>query len=168
MLCQLPAPARPAAYGRVVRNPDGTVALGAVYNYNGQAATVEMANNVTTMPEGAAGNLGTSLVNDHPVGYVYDPSKDPELVARAWPWQTPIKLDPDQSNGTVECHSCHDVHDDSYGHFLRIANTNAAVCTFCHTKTGWQASGHKTSIEQYLPPGGSSTTVGEWACRRSR
>jgi len=143
---------------------DGTVAIGAVYNNRGQNPIV-MQNDVTTIPEGAEGNLGTSLANDHPVGYVYNASKDPELVNRPWPWNTPVKLDPDLATGTVECMSCHDPHDDSFGKFLRVSNVNAALCTFCHQKAGWEESGHRTSIQAFVPDSGAQTTVGEWSCR---
>jgi len=143
---------------------DGTIAIGAVYNNSGSQA-IEMQNSVTTLPADAAGNLGVSLANDHPVGYVYDNSRDPELVARPWPWNTAVKLDPDASGGTVECITCHDPHDNTYAPFLRISNTNASLCTFCHLKVGWTDAIHRTSTQNYTPPGGSSTTIGEWACR---
>ena len=144
---------------------DGTIALGAVYNNGGGPMTIQMQNGVTTMPPNAAGNLGTSLANDHPVGYVYDNSRDPELVSRQWPWRTPVQLDPDLPTGTVECQTCHDPHDNTNTMFLRIPNTSAALCTFCHNKTGWTAAGHRVSTQAYTPPGGAGTTVGEWACR---
>ena len=144
---------------------DGTVALGAVYNNGGSEQTIEMQNGVTMMPSGSAGLVGTNLANDHPVGYVYDNAKDPELVARTWPWGTPIKLDPDAANGTVECITCHEPHDDTNGKFLRLDNTNAATCTFCHNKAGWGDAAHKTSMQNYLPAGANATTVGEWSCR---
>ncbi len=144
---------------------DGTVALGAVYNNRG-VTNIAMANNVTTMPGSSLSNLGTSLRDDHPVGFVYDNSKDPELVNRNWPWNTSVKLDPDASNGTVECQTCHDPHDDSNGKFLRMPNTNAALCTFCHNKTNWTNAIHKTSSQAYVTqPDSISTTIGEWACR---
>jgi predicted CXXCH cytochrome family protein len=143
---------------------DGTVAIGAVYNNNG-VTSIAMQNGVTTLPVTSSSNLGTSLADDHPVGYIYDNTKDLELVARAWPWNTPMKLDPDAATGTVECATCHDPHDDKYGDFLRVSNTNAAMCTFCHSKTGWATSAHSTSSQSYTPTGGSPTTVGEWSCR---
>jgi len=143
---------------------DGTIAIGAVYN-NGGSQSIAMQNNVTTMPSDAAGNLGVSLANDHPVGYVYDNSRDPELVSRSWPWKTAVKLDPDVSNGTVECITCHDPHDNTYSPFLQMDNTNAALCTFCHLKIGWTDAIHRTSVQSYTPTGGSATTIGEWACR---
>jgi predicted CXXCH cytochrome family protein len=144
---------------------DGTIALGAVYNNGGGPTTIAMQNNVVNMPAGAAGDLGTSLVNDHPVGYVYDNGRDPELVGRQWPWNTPVKLDPDLAAGTIECQTCHDPHDNTNTKFLRISNTNAALCTFCHNKTGWSTAAHKVSLQAYTPPGAAGTTVGEWACR---
>ena len=144
---------------------DGTVAVGAVYNYGGSSQTIGMQNDVTTMPSDAAGNLGVSLKNDHPVGFMYDNSKDAELVSRSWPWKTQVKLDPDAANGTIECISCHEPHDNTYGKFLRVDNTNAALCTFCHSKTGWASAIHKTSMQSVTPPEGSMTTLGEWACR---
>jgi predicted CXXCH cytochrome family protein len=143
---------------------DGTIAIGAVYN-NGGPMTIEMRDGVTTMPAHAAGNLGTSLANDHPVGYTYDNTKDPELVARPWPWRTTVQLDPDGSGGTVECHTCHEPHNNEHTNFLREDNTNAALCTFCHAKSGWGESIHATSRQNTTPPGGALTTVGERACR---
>jgi predicted CXXCH cytochrome family protein len=144
---------------------DGTIALGALYNNGGGPMTIQMQNGVTTMPANAAGNIGTSLINDHPVGYVYDNARDPELIGRQWPWRTPIKLDPDVPTGTIECQTCHDPHDNTNTKFLRIANANAALCTFCHNKTGWSSAGHRVSTQAYSLSGSSVTTVGEWACR---
>ncbi|MFI5253439.1 MAG: cytochrome c3 family protein [Bacteroidota bacterium] len=143
---------------------DGTVAIGAVYNNRG-GTSIAMANGVTTMPATSSSNLGTSLMNDHPVGYIYDNTKDPELVGRSWPWQTSIKLDPDQSNGTVECQTCHDPHDNTNPPFLRMGNTNASLCIFCHSKTEWSNSVHKTSTQLFVKTDSTTTTVGEWACR---
>jgi predicted CXXCH cytochrome family protein len=143
---------------------DGTIAIGAVYNDNG-VKSITMVNGTTTMPVSSSSNLGTSLADDHPVGFVFDNTKDPELVARKWPWKTPIKLDPDAGTGTVECHTCHDPHDNTYGSFLRISNTKAAMCNFCHTKTGWGSAIHNTSTQSFTPSGGATTTLGEWSCR---
>jgi len=143
---------------------DGTVAIGAVYN-NGGSQAIAMQNGVTTIPAHDPENLGTNLTDDHPVGYIYDTSRDPELVARSWPWKTPVRLDPDLSNGTLECITCHEPHDNTYGSFLRVDNTNASLCTFCHMKTDWTTAIHKTSTQAYTPPGGAPTTVGEQACR---
>lgn len=149
---------------------DGTVALGSVYNLPGLSSggTIPMAQSgtpITTMPTTAAGHLGTVLTDDHPVGYLYDTSKDPELVIRSWPWNTAVKLDPDAPTGRVECHTCHDPHDNQYTKFLRMSNSNAALCTHCHNKTNYTTSIHRTSTASYTPTGEATTTVGEWSCR---
>jgi len=146
---------------------DGTIAIGAVYNTSGSGSvgSIAMQGGTTTLPSGSSSNVGTSLVNDHPVGFGYDPTKDPELVSRTWPWKTAVKLDPDASAGKVECTSCHEPHHNTNGKFLQISNANAALCTFCHNKANWSAAAHKTSTQSYTPAGYSATTIGEWACR---
>lgn len=160
------APNQPNARSKMCLScHDGTVAIGAVYNLGGSARTISIQDDITMMPAHSPAYIGTSLVNDHPLGYIYDTSKDPELVARPWPWGTPIKLDPDASNGTLECITCHEPHDNTNGKFLRVDNTNAYLCTFCHAKTGWSTSVHKTSLQTITPQDGNTTTVGEWACR---
>lgn len=146
---------------------DGTIAIGAVYNTagSGTMGSIALASGVTTMPAGSSSNLGTTLTNDHPVGFGYDPGKDAELVARTWPWPTGVKLDPNSSAGTVECHTCHDAHNNQYTKFLKMSNANAGLCTYCHNKTNWNASIHKTSTQTYTPTGNPATTIGEWSCR---
>lgn len=146
---------------------DGTIAIGAVYNSRGSGSTgsIQMTGGITTMPSGSAGNIGTNLMNDHPVGYLYETARDAELVSRSFPWNTPVKLDPDASNGRVECHTCHDPHNNQHGYFLKMSNTNAALCTHCHNKTNYTSSIHRTSNSPYTPTGGTATTVGEWSCR---
>ena len=166
---------------------DGTIALGSVFNLPGsggytappgppgtgipmQQAGVPIAGG--KMPAAASGSLGTDLSNDHPVGFLYNSSKDPELVARSWPWNTAVKLSPDAgaagvSTGTVECSTCHNAHDNQYKKFLRMSNTNAALCTFCHSKAGYAGSAHDTATTASYTPlsSGTATNVGEWACR---
>jgi predicted CXXCH cytochrome family protein len=148
---------------------DGTIALGSVYNIGGAAGTIAMkqgAANITTMPATSVGLLGTNLADDHPVGFLYDAAKDPELQARAWPWGTAVKLDPDASTGTLECHTCHNAHDNQFKKFLRMSNANAALCTTCHNKLNYAVSGHATSTQAYTPSAGATaTTVGENSCR---
>ncbi len=159
-----PSPSQPNAVSkRCLSCHDGTIALGAVYNVS--PSSITMSGGITTMPEASIGYIGTSLADDHPVGYNYDPIADPELVARSFPWNTRVKLDPDASNGTVECHTCHDAHDNQHGNFLRMSNNNAELCNFCHNKTNWNSSAHRISNQALTPPGSSATTVGEWGCR---
>ncbi len=162
------SPAQPKAKSKLCMScHDGTIALGAVYNSTGSGTTgsIPMGGPVTTMPPTSTGNLGVTLTDDHPVGYGYDNAKDPELVVKAWPWGGSVKLDPDASNGTVECQTCHTPHNNANGSFLQLSNANAALCTACHAKTNWSASIHRTSTQGYTPPGSAATTIGEWACR---
>ena len=158
---------------------DGTVALGSVVNTPGSGTTgsIPMAGGITTMPAGNT-NLGTILADDHPVGFLYLPGtgagQDPELVStRAFPWPKGVQLDPNQasvsgtpgSGGRVECKSCHDPHNNQFTKFLRMSNTNAGLCTYCHNKTGYTGSVHQASGQTYTPVGGTATNVGEWSCR---
>jgi len=161
-----PSPSQPNNRSKLCMScHDGTIAIGAVYNVPGGGSSITMSGGVTTMPSTSGSHLGTTLVNDHPVGYQYSTTADPELVTRTWPWGTPVKLDPDASSGRVECHTCHDAHDDQYSHFLTTSNQNAAICTFCHNKAGWNGTGvvHRVSTQSYTPPGGTATTIGEWS-----
>jgi hypothetical protein len=88
-----PSPAQPNQRSKLCMScHDGTVALGSVYNLPGPegAGTISMTQAgtpITTMPASAAGHLGTILTDDHPVGFLYDNARDPELVVRPWPWE---------------------------------------------------------------------------------
>jgi len=138
-----PSPAQPNAKSRLCMScHDGTIALGSVYNTPGSGSTgnIVMSGGVTTMPTNLPGYLGTSLRDDHPVGFGYDNARDPELVVRGWPWNGNVRLDPDATSGRIECHSCHDPHDNQYQKFLRMSNSNAGLCTYCHNKTGWNTA----------------------------
>jgi predicted CXXCH cytochrome family protein len=46
-----------------------------------------------------------------------------------------------------------------------VTNANAGMCTFCHNKTGWTDAAHRTSMQTFVAPDSSITTLGEWACR---
>ncbi len=162
------APNQPNAKSKLCLScHDGTIAIGTVYNTRGSgtSGTISMTGGVTTMPAGSPGNIGTNLANDHPVGYLYEPAKDNQLVSRTFPWNTAVKLDPDASNGRVECHTCHNAHNNQFTSFLRMSNANAGLCTHCHNKTNYSTTIHRTSTASYTPTGGTATTVGEYSCR---
>jgi len=72
-------------------------------------------------------NLGTSLVNDHPIGVSVTASGDPDIKA---PTLTGIRV----FSNLVECASCHDVHDNANGMFLAASNSGSAICLACHIK----------------------------------
>jgi len=110
---------------------DGTVAVNSLIQApkDGTAGTL--------ISISGAALLGTDLSNDHPVSITYRDDLDTGLRAKttstvagpSWTAQlygsTPY---------TVECASCHAVHDPTVTPFLRIANTNSQMCTTCHLK----------------------------------
>jgi predicted CXXCH cytochrome family protein len=107
---------------------DGTVAL---ENFGGFTTG-------TNMIAGSA-NVGTALNNDHPISFVYDAAlatADGGLYNPA----TALSglggtINADMLfTGRMECASCHDVHDDIHGMFLRVDNTGSALCLTCHDK----------------------------------
>lgn len=85
---------------------------------------------------GAIANPGNSdgLKNDHPVNLVYNASADGGLEALATAKTAGAVFFNDGQNDTVQCASCHNVHDNTKSPFLRVANTNAkaGLCTTCH------------------------------------
>lgn len=103
---------------------DGAVALNTTFNGSlgsGYKSTL-----------GSGTNLGTDLKNDHPIGFSYATSataKPTEIVALA-SLPTTVKLF--GADSRMECSSCHEVHGSGSNSFLRIANTNSALCLTCH------------------------------------
>ncbi len=99
---------------------DGTVALD---NYGGAAGTVFMTGPAL---------LDADLRDDHPIGLSYPPPDatryHPTVTVRA----AGIRLPNDGLNDRVECQSCHDPHTNLHVPFLRIDNTNSALCMTCH------------------------------------
>ena len=103
--------------------------------------------------------IGTDLRNDHPVGITY-----PATTGTVPDFKTPlakkgstfffdvdadgyldsgeVRLYDNAGAAKVECASCHDPHGVPSGgagsvfkpSFLRVANTNSALCLTCHTK----------------------------------
>lgn len=95
----------------------------------------------------AAANFGTDFSNDHPISITYS-TTDPELNATSstvvWadgvtPDGTVADLLEGGATGTVECSSCHDVHNTrtsglANNFLLVVDNANSALCTTCHGK----------------------------------
>jgi predicted CXXCH cytochrome family protein len=113
---------------------DGTIAL---------EATVRGGSGRTYMPLGTA-NLGTDLSDDHPVSFVYSAglsNEDPQI-------RTPDSL-PDELRldkyGELQCVTCHDPHDDTFGDFLVVSNLRSNLCLKCHNLYGWDNTIHADS-----------------------
>lgn len=106
---------------------DGTIGLGTLYN------DPNIINADPTMSAAITGGalLGTDLRNDHPVNFTYDAAlaladgglNTPNATINSW-----------LVGGTVQCSSCHDVHDPANVPFLRISNAASALCLTCHNK----------------------------------
>ena len=123
---------------------DGTIALGMV---NSRSTAIQMQGASATLPAGAS-NLGTDLSNDHPVSFTFDSalaSANGQLASPAT-LTGAVHLD---SSAQLQCTTCHDAHNDQFGKFLVMDNTNAALCTTCHTKTHWNTSVHNTSTKTW-------------------
>lgn len=115
---------------------DGTVSVLSMYNppNSGTPTATGVAGRIS-----AAGliisnaNVGTSLVDDHPVNFAYTTalaSADGGLVDPATS-PTVAALIP---GGTVQCASCHSTHDPTNTPFLRMSNAASALCLTCHIK----------------------------------
>ena len=113
--------------------------------------------------------LGTDLRNSHPISFVYDgalAAKSGELVD---PASLPAGIHVD-SDRELQCTSCHDPHEDRYPHFLRLDNSNGALCTACHLLSQWHTASHGTSQARWNGagtnpwPAGAQPTVAANGC----
>ncbi|MFA5353254.1 MAG: cytochrome c3 family protein [Thermodesulfovibrionales bacterium] len=111
---------------------DGSVAIASVVNQprdGGISGTAKI---------NAQFNLGTDLRNDHPVGITYEPAKDVMLNANTNATvvgaAATLPLYGGTAPYTVECASCHNVHDPVNVPFLRASNAASALCVTCHIK----------------------------------
>lgn len=117
-------PGQPSGNSKVCLScHDGTVALD---TYGGRTGT----NFIT-----GGSLLGTDLSNDHPISFTYDaalanadgglvtPTSDSLVVAGI-----PLYA------SKMECASCHSVHNNDNGDFLRVTNARSALCLKCHVK----------------------------------
>lgn len=79
----------------------------------------------------ASGYIGTDLSNDHPVNFTYDNNLILQDTTLKAPSSTGLPL---FGNSSVQCATCHNVHDPANKPFLRKANTNSGLCLSCHSK----------------------------------
>ena len=105
---------------------DGTVAL---ENFGG----------VTTGTNFIASPLGSDLRNDHPISFTYDAALSGTDLGLNNPTTTNSGLGSTITNdmlfsGKLQCATCHNVHDNSNGAFLRVSNAGSALCLTCHDK----------------------------------
>ena len=108
---------------------DGSVALESLYNPPNSGAPGA----IGTITGNA--NLGTSLVDDHPVNFTYDNTLATADGGLAVPTDgTTVDGTVPLFGGTVQCASCHDPHNDTNTPFLVATNAGSALCLRCHNK----------------------------------
>ena len=120
---------------------DGTIALGELIS---RADPIEMSGGNNMMPPDD-GLTGTDLRYDHPISFRYTASLAAQNGELAMPgaFDPRLKLD---SNGELQCTTCHDAHDDTYGAFLVKPNVGSQICIECHKQTGWLQTSHSLSV----------------------
>jgi len=89
-------------------------------------------------------NLDTDLSDDHPISFVYSSALSAKDAQIRLPSTLPEQLELDRA-GELQCTTCHDTHDNSYGKFLVMANSRSAMCVACHDLSGWGLSAHESS-----------------------
>lgn len=107
---------------------DNTVGVNVVYKQpkDGSAGNATL---ISAIGTGSA-NLGTSLVDDHPVNFNYQDSiTNGDTGLLSTPSASIVLF-----SGSVQCASCHNVHDPANTPFLRMDNTGSALCLGCHVK----------------------------------
>ncbi len=121
------------------------MAVGSVLNMPGRTGAgtipVTQAEAGYITPEGkisptSTAFISTDLRDDHPISFLYSDSYsvNPEIVDPATLTGS-VRLD---SQGKLQCSSCHDPHDDTNPKLLRIAfGTGSPLCTTCHDKLYW-------------------------------
>ncbi len=144
---------------------DGTVAMGLV---GSRAVEIPLVGGVRFMPAGT-NLIGFDLTNDHPVSFVFDDAlavAQGELVS---PLTLPAEVRLDNAD-RLQCTTCHDPHDNTYGNFLVAPNTFSQLCATCHVPTGWGTATHSLSAAVWnstLPdpwPHTAYTSVTENGC----
>lgn len=111
---------------------DGTIAVGSLHSAKG-GVKMQGVGAGGEIPEGRKSNLGTDLSGTHPVSIKYEQNLALGRASLRWPPFDPdeeVKLD---SNGFVQCTSCHDPHG-SRSAKLPFWNkeTFGQVCVVCH------------------------------------
>ena len=122
---------------------DGTVAIDSFGGTSGSTMITNAAYNPLS-------NLGNTLSDDHPIGFVYDSTlatangslRDP-AATNVTIGDTPSKTGTIAAmmlfNGKMECSSCHDVHNtftvgaNGTG-MVKMASAGSALCVACHNK----------------------------------
>jgi predicted CXXCH cytochrome family protein len=123
---------------------DGVTALGNIKNPGKDAVM----NRTAIIRSSQGDNLTRDLTNSHPVGFNYSLAASQDQGALNTLTVAAGKLgvsaggsypffngaDGLSKGENIECASCHKVHNDEYGKFLRQSNAGSALCLACHNK----------------------------------
>ena len=141
---------------------DGTIALGSVLS---RSDRIRMSGG-EFIPAGLA-NLGTDLSDDHPVSFYYSAglvASDRQLASpQALPEE--VRLD---TSGQLQCTTCHDPHDNTFGDFLVMGSEFGRLCRTCHQMNGWGSGAHAragVAVSGSALSDWPHATVAENACR---
>jgi len=142
---------------------DGTIALTQTFNPRNApgGGTVY----ITSSDQGF---IGTDLSDDHPISFVYDSGVAIAKGGLRDPSSLPPELPLDHNNH-VQCTTCHEPHDDSFGDFLRMDNSESRLCLSCHEPDNWSSSSHANSTASLIGSSAvwenlSASNVREAAC----
>jgi hypothetical protein len=117
--------------------------------HDGTVAVDSFGGNTGTTMITPANNLGTTLANDHPIGFVYntalatadgslfDPSTKTVTIGSGTQTKTGTIAATMLFNGKLECSSCHDVHNTftvGTTHLVKLPEAGSAICLACHNK----------------------------------
>jgi predicted CXXCH cytochrome family protein len=91
---------------------------------------------------------GTGLTSDHPINFTYDSTLTAQVANLVLPTAIgsatyttgvvsggvtlPLFTYKGGMANTMQCSTCHEVHDPTNAPFLRMANTGSALCLACH------------------------------------
>ena len=109
---------------------DGTIATDSIYNAPGKGdVNGSWTSDSDAIPDTSYAYIGQGLKDDHPVSIEYVAG----LAGLATvPANGLIGGKMPLYGGQVECASCHSVHDNDLGSFLRVDAAGSDICTACH------------------------------------
>lgn len=112
---------------------DGATAFDALVFKGGITVTDAGGNpaNMFDVPAGFILAVGPNLSDDHPISITY--GLDSELAAKSTVETAGLPFY-GTGNDQLECATCHSVHDDTNGRFLRITMIRSELCLTCHVK----------------------------------
>jgi predicted CXXCH cytochrome family protein len=95
-------------------------------------AGVAADNNVAITSVGT--KLGFDLTNDHPISIIYAQAVSGATGTLNAAVAGKVNTLPLANGVSLECNTCHNVHDNTMDPFLRLTMDASALCTACHIK----------------------------------